>query len=57
MASTSMSALTNTESGNPLRLAQDGTGAYGQFFEGKIAGTVIYDYVISAEEVKALFDR
>tara|TARA_R100000935_G_scaffold58875_2_gene98909 strand:+ start:9494 stop:11221 length:1728 start_codon:yes stop_codon:yes gene_type:complete len=57
VASTSMSALTNTESGNPLRLAQDGTSNYGQFFEGKIAGTVIYDYVLSAEEVMALFNR
>lgn len=56
VTSTSMAAVGNTESGNPLRLAQDGTGNYGQFFEGKIAGAVIYDYALSVEEVAALFN-
>ncbi|MCM4152728.1 LamG domain-containing protein [Arenibacter sp. N53] len=56
VASASMAAVGNTESGNPLRLAQDGTSNYGQFFEGKIAGTVIYDYALSDIEVAALFN-
>ena len=56
VASASMAAVGNTESGNPLRLAQDGTSNYGQFFEGKIAGTVIYDYALSDQEVAALFN-
>ena len=56
VASASMAAVGNTESGNPLRLAQDGTSNYGQFFEGKIAGTVIYDYALSDLEVAALFN-
>ena len=56
VASTSMAAVGNTESGNPLRLAQDGTSNYGQFFEGKIAGAVIYDYALTVEEVALLFN-
>ncbi|MCM4162531.1 MULTISPECIES: LamG domain-containing protein [unclassified Arenibacter] len=56
VTSTSMAAVGNTESGNPLRLAQDGTSNYGQFFQGKIAGTVIYDYALSDQEVAALFN-
>lgn len=56
VASASMAAVGDTESGNPLRLAQDGTSNYGQFFEGKIAGTVIYDYALSNLEVASLFN-
>lgn len=54
IASASMSALGATKTGNPLRLAQDGPATYGQFFQGKIANTVIYDYVLTPEQVQAL---
>jgi hypothetical protein len=54
VSSTDMSALGSTDSGNPLRLAQDGPATYGQFFQGKIADAVIYDYVLSPETIKVL---
>ena len=56
VASEDMSAVGTANSGNPLRLAQDGTGAYGQFFQGKIADAVIYDYVLSQEQIAALIN-
>lgn len=56
VASEDMSGVGTATSGNPLRLAQDGTGGYGQFFQGKIADTVIYDYVLTPEEITALIN-
>ena len=54
--SESMTAITGPiESGNPLRFAQDGTANYGQFFQGKIAGTVIHNYALSADEILDLY--
>jgi hypothetical protein len=54
--SESMAAITGPiESGNPLRFAQDGTANYGQFFQGKIAGTVIHNYALSADEILDLY--
>ncbi|TQO39737.1 concanavalin A-like lectin/glucanase superfamily protein [Arenibacter algicola] len=50
-ASDDMSALGAMSSGFPIRVGQDGTGTYGQFFEGKVAGLVINNYVMSNEEV------
>ncbi|MDO5977355.1 LamG domain-containing protein [Flavivirga spongiicola] len=50
-----LSTVVNSESGNPLRMAQDGPATYGQFFEGKIANTIIFDYVLSETEVADLF--
>ncbi len=55
--SADMSALGSMDSGLPIRLAQDGTGSYGDWFEGKVAETVIYDYVLTAEQIKSLFDN
>ncbi|NKI26984.1 LamG domain-containing protein [Arenibacter sp. 6A1] len=55
VASADMSNVTNTDSGNPLRIAQDGTGSYGVPFQGKIANSMIFDYVLSADEIAELF--
>jgi hypothetical protein len=52
-----MSLVGNISSGNPLRIAQDGTGGYGGFFEGKIGNVIIYDYVLSAEEAVMLYSE
>ena len=54
---TNLPTVGNIDSGNPLRLAQDGPGTYGQFFEGSISNVVIYDYVISASDVSDLFNQ
>jgi hypothetical protein len=56
MLSGDMSAVGSIESGNPLRFAQDGPNTYGQYFQGKIANTIIYDYVLSASEVADLYN-
>ena len=57
VASDSMADVGSTLSGNPIRLAQDGTSNYGQFFKGKIGQTVIYDYVLSDSEITAIFNQ
>lgn len=54
VAKAALSSVGTANSGNPLRLAQDGTGTYGQFFQGKMADTVIYDYALTANQVAAL---
>ncbi len=41
----------------PIRLAQDGTGTYGYWYEGKVANCVITDYVLTAEEMMDLFNQ
>lgn len=56
VASADMSAVGDITSGNPIHIAQDGTGAYGDTFKADIAGTAIYDYVLSAEDVDGLFN-
>lgn len=56
VASADMSNVGNTGSGNPLRIAQDGTGEYGIPFEGKIASSAIFDYVLSEEEIIELYN-
>ena len=56
VASADMTTVGNTNSGDPLRLSQDGPATYGQFFNGKIAQTVIYDYVLSASDITSLFN-
>ena len=38
------------DSGYPIRIAQDGTGAYGHWFEGKTGEVDIYDYVLTPEQ-------
>ncbi len=56
VASESMTAIVGPiESGNPLRFAQDGTSNYGQYFQGKIAGTIIHNYALSADEILDLY--
>ncbi len=56
MQNESMAAVGSINSGNPLRFAQDGPNTYGQYFQGKIAGTKIYNYVLSATDVAELFN-
>lgn len=51
-----LAGIGNTDSGNPLRLAQDGPATYGQFFQGKIADVVIYDYVLAEADIKRLIN-
>lgn len=52
-----MTLVTSSDSGDPLRLAHDGPGTYSQFFEGKIANTVIYDYVLTDQEISDLYSQ
>ncbi|GAA3584663.1 hypothetical protein GCM10022395_35810 [Snuella lapsa] len=54
---TNMSALGNMDSGFPIRLAQDGTDNYGHFFNGKVANSMIFDYVLSPVEVTSLYNE
>ena len=42
---------------DPLRFAQDGTANYGQFFQGKIAGTIIHNYALSADEISDMYNN
>lgn len=55
--SADMTAVASSDSGNPLRLAHDGPGTYSQFFEGKIANTIIYDYVLIDQEILDLYNQ
>ena len=57
VASDNMADVGNTNSGDPLRIAQDGPATYGQFFNGKIAETVIYDYVLSATDITGIYNN
>lgn len=57
-----MTVVTGTfENGLPFRIGQDGNGTYtsggdsGNYYEGIIAGTTIYDYVLTADDVAALY--
>lgn len=47
---TNMAAIGNIGSGFPMRLAQDGTGSYGDWFVGNLGEVFVYDYVVSPEE-------
>ncbi len=40
-----------------VRLAQDGTGSYSPWFEGNTSTAYIYDYALSEEEMKALYNE
>ena len=42
------------ESGYPINIAQEGTGSYGQWFQGSVANAMIFDYVLTAAEVTNL---
>lgn len=53
--STDMSAIGDMDSGLPIRIGQDGTGTYGSKFTGKVANTIIFDYVLTPEEIANLF--
>ena len=57
MISETMVGVGSIESGNPLRFAQDGPNTYGQYFEGKIANTIIFDYVLSASEIADMYNN
>ena len=52
-----MSSIGGMNSGYPIRLAQDGTGSYGVQFEGKLANTIIFDYVLSPDDITALYNE
>lgn len=54
VASADMSAVGSIDSGNPIYVAQDGTGSYGVAFTGDIADCKIYDYVLTSGEVSGL---
>ena len=51
VANTDMSAVGATDSGANLFIGQDGTGNYGQYFQGQLSDVYIYDYALTAEEV------
>lgn len=53
--SVDMSGLGDMNSGFPIRLGQDGTGAYGVPYQGKIANSMIFNYALSSEEIAALY--
>lgn len=57
LGSVDMTALTDMTVANSIRLAQDGTGAYSLWYEGKIANTMIFDYVLSEDEILSLFQQ
>lgn len=54
-ASVDMSSIGDMNSGLPIRIGQDGTGTYGVPFTGKVANTMIFDYVLTPEEVEDLY--
>ncbi|MDO5977303.1 LamG domain-containing protein [Flavivirga spongiicola] len=56
ISSADMSGVGDTDHGAPLRIGQDGTGGYGQFFQGKIANVEIHDIALNETEVKNLFE-
>lgn len=51
LASTDMSGVGGADSGNNIFIGQDGTGNYGQYFQGKIGNVYIYDYALTADQV------
>ncbi|MDN5213676.1 LamG domain-containing protein [Fulvivirgaceae bacterium BMA12] len=50
-----MSGLGDMTSGFPMRLAQDGTGGYGLWYEGKTSTAYVFDYALSESEMAALY--
>lgn len=54
VASADMSAVGNIDSGMAIHIAQDGPGNYDPSFKGDIAGTLIYNYVLTSDMIKAL---
>lgn len=46
-----ISGLTDMTSGNPINIAQDGTGSYGSWFNGSIANVKLFDYVLTENQV------
>lgn len=57
VASKDMSAVGSINSGNQLRMAQDGPATYPQFFEGKIANFMICDYVLTPQNITDLYNN
>lgn len=51
LASADMSGVGGADSGNNIFIGQDGTGNYGQYFQGKIGNVYIYDYALTADQV------
>ncbi|MBJ6368061.1 LamG domain-containing protein [Snuella sedimenti] len=54
VASADMSTVGGADSGANLFIGQDGTGNYGQYFEGKIGNVYIYDYALTADQVAGI---
>lgn len=48
-----MSGIGSMESGLAFNIAEDGTGSYGSW-KGRVAGTYIYNYVLSSKEIAKL---
>ena len=54
----SLAGLTGEiNSGLPIRIAQEGTASYGDWFEGKVSNTYIFDYALSASDMLALYNE
>ncbi|NKI27455.1 LamG domain-containing protein [Arenibacter sp. 6A1] len=41
----------------PIRIAQDGTGSYGLWYEGKVGQVLIHDWVLTPDEVASLSSK
>ncbi|GAA3557231.1 LamG domain-containing protein [Snuella lapsa] len=52
--SSSLTGLTDITSNLPIFIGQDGTGNYGNWFEGKIGQVTVFDYVLTEQEVSTL---
>ncbi len=58
MGSSSLAGLTGEiNSGLPIRIAQEGTATYGDWFEGKVSNTYIFDHALTAAEMLALYNE
>ncbi|SHI57459.1 Concanavalin A-like lectin/glucanases superfamily protein [Arenibacter nanhaiticus] len=57
VGSVDMSSIGDMKSSFPINLAQDGTAAYGDWFEGELANIAIYDYVLTPEQMTSLYNE
>ena len=49
-----MSGIGSMKNDFNLHIAQDGTGTYSKWYEGKTSSAMIFDYVLTESEIKAL---
>lgn len=55
--SADISSFGDMDSGYPVRIAQDGTGTYGYWYEGSTSTAYMFDYALSAEEMLLLYNE